>query len=98
MVTVRTEWQAIGQRGIVPRPGAAEDAGGHRLKGNQPSPARWLKGMPGSGDDLASDLAGDVGQSEVSARIAVGQPLVVEPQEVQDRRVDVVEVHFCSTA
>ena len=38
------------------------------------------------------DAAGDVGQAEVAARVAVGQPLVVEAEEVQERGVQVVVV------
>ena len=40
-----------------------------------------------------------VGQAEVAAGVAVGQLLVVEAQQVQDRRVQVVDVdRFFSTA
>ena len=38
------------------------------------------------------DLAADVGQAEVAAGVAEGQPLVVEAQQVQDRRLQVVDV------
>ena len=38
------------------------------------------------------DLAVDVGQAKVAAGVPVGQPLVVEPQQVQDRGVQVVDV------
>ena len=37
-------------------------------------------------------LAGDVGQAEVAALEAVGQPLVVDAEQVQDRGVQVVDV------
>ena len=35
----------------------------------------------------------DVGQAEVAALEAVGQSRVVESQEMQDRRVEIVNVH-----
>ena len=38
------------------------------------------------------DVAVDVGQAEVAAGVAVGQPLVVEAEQVQDRGVQVVDV------
>ena len=34
----------------------------------------------------------DVGQAEVAARVAVGEPGVVQPHQVQDRGVQVVDV------
>ena len=34
----------------------------------------------------------DIGQPEVAAAVAVGQPLVVDAQQVQDRGVQVVDV------
>ena len=37
---------------------------------------------------------GDVGQAVVAAGVAVGETLVVEAEEVQDRRVEVVDVDF----
>src|SRR4051794_12843188 len=43
-----------------------------------------------SGEDGFHDLAMDVGQAEVPAGVAVGEPLVVESEEVQDRGVEVV--------
>ena len=33
-----------------------------------------------------------VGQAEVAALVAVGQPLVIEAEQVQDRRLQVVDV------
>ena len=38
------------------------------------------------------DLAADVGQAEIAAGMAERQPLVVEAQEMQDRRLQVVDV------
>ncbi len=43
-----------------------------------------------SGDDFVDHAAGDVGQPEVPTVEAVGQPLVVDPQQMQDRGVQVV--------
>ena len=40
--------------------------------------------MSGSAEDLSHDPAVDVGQAEVAAGIALGQPLVVQAQKVQD--------------
>ena len=34
----------------------------------------------------------DVGQAEVAAGVAVGEPLVVQAEQVQDRRLQVVDV------
>ena len=34
----------------------------------------------------------DIGQAEIAAGVAVGQPFVVEAQQVQHRRVQVVDV------
>ena len=36
----------------------------------------------------------DVGQAEIAASVAVGQLLVVEAEQVQERRVQVVDVHL----
>ena len=37
---------------------------------------------------------GDVGQAVITAGVAVGQAFVVEAEEMQDRRVEVVDVDF----
>ena len=42
--------------------------------------------------DVPHNLAVHVGQAEVSAGVAVGEPGVVEAQQVQDRGVQVVDV------
>src|SRR4051812_26802745 len=44
-----------------------------------------------SGEDRLDDLARDVGQAEVAALGAVGQPLVIDAHQVQDRGVQVVD-------
>src|SRR5262245_1049045 len=44
--------------------------------------------------DVANDVAVHVGEPEVAARVAVGQLLVIEPHEMQDRGVEVVDVDF----
>ena len=45
-----------------------------------------------SGDQFVDDVAVHVGQAEVAAGVAVGELLVVEAQQVQDRGVQVVDV------
>ena len=45
---------------------------------------------------LANHLAMHVGQAEVAAGVAVGETLVVEAQQVQDRGVQVVDVDAAS--
>ena len=42
--------------------------------------------------DAPDDLAVDVGQPEVAAGVAIGQPGVIEAQQVEDRGVEVVDV------
>src|SRR3954447_3951653 len=48
----------------------------------------------GSGQDLVHHPAVDVGQAEVAAGVAIRQTLVVEPEQVEDRGVQVVIVHL----
>ena len=43
-------------------------------------------------EDLPDDMAVDVGEAVVAAAVAVGQSLVIEAHQVQDRRVQVVDV------
>ena len=45
-----------------------------------------------SGDNILDDLAIHVRQPEIAAGVAVGQPGVIQAQQVQDRRVQVVDV------
>src|SRR6266540_1420463 len=47
----------------------------------------------GSGEDGGRDLAGDIGETEVASAVVVGELLVVEAHQVQDRRVQVMDVH-----
>ena len=35
-----------------------------------------------------------VGQAVIPARMAIGQPLVVQPQLVQDRRLEVMDAYL----
>src|SRR5688572_30486310 len=42
--------------------------------------------------DLPHDAAVHVGQAEVAAGVAVGEPLVVQAQKMEDRGVQVVDV------
>src|SRR5437763_522581 len=43
-------------------------------------------------EDLPHDLALDEGQPLVTPQVRVGQPVLVEPELVEDGRVDVAEV------
>src|SRR5262249_41404786 len=43
-------------------------------------------------EDVLDHVALHVGQAHVAAGVAVGQPLVVQAEQVQDRRVPVVDV------
>src|SRR6185295_5485614 len=45
-----------------------------------------------SGQELADDVAFDVGEPEVAAGVTEGQLQVIQAQQVQDRRVQVVDV------
>ena len=45
-----------------------------------------------SSQHLLHDIAVYVGQAEVSAAVTVGQPLVVQPQTMQDGRVQVMDM------
>ena len=45
-----------------------------------------------SGEQFLNDVPVHVGQPEVAALEAVGQPLVVEAQQVQERGVQIVDV------
>src|SRR4051794_20308323 len=46
-----------------------------------------------SGEDALDDLAVHVGEAEVAARVAVGEPGVVQAHQVEDRGVEVVDMH-----
>ena len=43
-------------------------------------------------NDIRHDISVHIGQTEVAAGVAVGQLLVIQPQQVQDGGVEVVEV------
>ena len=47
----------------------------------------------GSTDQALDDVPVHVGQPEVAALEAVGQPRVVEAHQVQDRGLEIVDVH-----
>ena len=53
-------------------------SGGHQLDGAL------------SGNELVHDMAVDVGQAEVAAIVAEGEPLVIQAQQVEDGGVEVV--------
>src|SRR5687767_8517836 len=46
-----------------------------------------------STQQLLGHLAGDIGQAKSASLVAEGQALVVESQQVQNRRVQVANVH-----
>ena len=55
--------------------------------------SRFARANPvDSANQLLDDLAVDVGQPEVAAGVAVGELLVVEAQQMEDRGVQVVDV------
>jgi len=43
--------------------------------------------------EMVIHRAAHIGQPEVAARVAVGQTLVIDPHQVQDGRVQIVDVH-----
>ena len=54
-----------------------------------------------SGQDCLHDSSRDIGESKVTTVVAVGQLLVVEPQQVEKRGVEIVDadpVHDCLMA
>src|SRR5262245_18073889 len=46
-----------------------------------------------SGEDILDDVAVDIGQAEVTSGVAIRQLRVVEAQEVQNGRVQVVDMY-----
>ena len=53
----------------------------------------WVTGWkPVLREEAFDDLAVDVGEAVVAAGMAERQPFVVEPEQVEDRRVEVVDV------
>ena len=46
-----------------------------------------------SSDDVSHHSAGHIGEAEITSGIAVRESLVIQAQQVQDRRVQVVHVH-----
>src|SRR5262249_37745721 len=76
------------------------DNGVHLTTLRRSSPGGWkdrdrLSDRIGrSGEDLADHPAVDVGQAEIATRIAVGQSLVVQAEQVEDGGVQVVIVHL----
>src|SRR6266496_6361986 len=49
---------------------------------------------PGSGDEFADHMPMNVGEAEIAAGVAEGQLFVVEAEQPQHRRVQIVHVHF----
>src|SRR5262249_57178782 len=54
--------------------------------------ARERSGWRSGGDQLPDHLPLDEGQALVAPQVRIGQPALVQPELVQDRRVDVAEV------
>ena len=46
------------------------------------------------GQKILHDVAVHVGEAEIAAGVAEGELLVIEAQQVQDRRVQVMDVHL----
>ena len=55
----------------------------------------WRGAMPGehtSGENFFDDLSTHVGEPEIAALETVGQAFVVDPQAVQNSRLEIVDV------
>ena len=63
-----------------------------RQKSARPGSRSWLLRLI-SGDDLRDHFAGDVGQAEPPAVVFISESFVIEPEQPEDRRVEVVDVH-----
>ena len=46
--------------------------------------------VPAISNELVHDIAGDIGQAEVAAVVAEGEPFVIQAQQVKDRGVKIV--------
>src|SRR5260370_12250464 len=58
-------------------------------------PARpKLRQPPGSCHDALDDFASDIGETKITAAVPISQPLMVEAQQRQDRRVQIMDMHF----
>ena len=69
------------------------------LPSSFPAPeTRRLLVAPALREDLFDDTALDVGQAVVAALEAVGEPLVVEAEQVEDRGLEVVDVDLVASA
>src|SRR5437867_1606997 len=44
--------------------------------------------------DFRRNICGDSGQAEIAASVTVGKLLAIEPEEVKQRRVQIVPVHL----
>ena len=65
-----------------------------RPKGPDDGWRAWGPPAARSRNDLAHNLTIHVGQAEVPTTKPVRQPGVIQPQQMQDRRMQVVDVHF----
>ena len=77
--------------------GPAAPQGVPGLVGGEPAPGCVLRlsalhqAMTSSSDDIMDHFARDVGQAEAPAVVREGELAVVHPEEVEDRRVEVVD-------
>lgn len=44
--------------------------------------------------DIANNMSLDIGQPEISTRVAIGEPLVVQPHQIQNCGVQIVNVNL----
>ena len=47
-----------------------------------------------SGNQFLHDMPGDIGEAEISSGVAIGELLVIEPEQRQNRGVKVVDMNF----
>src|SRR5581483_11038178 len=71
------------------QPSAKANREGYGYKAALPAPR-----LPDSGEHLLYYIAGDVGQAKIAAHVPIGQAGVIEAQALQDRRLQIVNVHF----
>src|SRR5262245_62654471 len=77
----------------MPRREASRDPYPHSTGPGEPATAVGPGDARRSRQNPVHDIPGDVGEPEVATVVPVRELLVVEPQEVQDRGVQVVDAH-----
>ena len=58
---------------------------------------RWKRWGDLTGQHSANDLAGHICQPIVAAAVAISQALVIEAHQVQDRGMEVMDVHWVAS-